>query len=667
LETVNRLIDITMWLNILKVAFGLGFVIFLHELGHFLLAKWNGVKVEKFSIGFGRTLAGFRRGETEYVLAAIPLGGFVKMLGEGPEDQENKSTDPRAYPNKSIGARMAIISAGVIMNLLLGLACFVYAYGRGMDEIPAKVGLVKAGSPAYEAGMRPGDEIVAIDDNSDVSFSHLMLKVRLSSAGQLVHFDVNRPGQKDLIALEIEPRREATAEMPSIGISPASSLDLARPPYEKPPGTPDAPRETLKVLKEDDTLVALGPEGTTPVPVADSEEFHRLLAQWWDQPLTYVFERRGPDSPSRPDQGKKVELTLPPNHFVDFGLRLTIEPIVSIQPGSPADRAGFRKGDRIVNVKVNDSDDFDPMRLPTLCFENAGQTMTFEVMRAEPGQGRGKTVTLTVTPEDAPPWIRPFLPNEPLDVPGLGLAYHVSTHVEAVVPDSPAAKAGIKKGDTINAMTLSPPTDARGRPKGKPEVYEFSEESPDWASAFYELQVLPRQAVKLMVNHSNKLISITPEPDLKWFHPLRGLRFQGLVRHLPPQTASVALRRGFEDTVDNILGIYAMFRSLAQQRVSPKVLGGPQAIATMAYASAASSWTELIHFLGILSINLAVLNFLPIPPLDGGQMAFLLAEKIRGRPLPDSAVIVGSWMGLLLVLCLMVFVIFQDLARSLMG
>src|SRR5947207_501139 len=142
---------------------GLGFVIFIHELGHFLLAKWNGVKVEKFSIGFGPTVFGFRRGETEYVLAAIPLGGFVKMLGEGPEDEQSQTTDPRAYPNKSVGARMAIISAGVIMNVLLGLACFVYAYGHGMEEVPAMIGHVAAGSPAYKAGLRAGDEIESID------------------------------------------------------------------------------------------------------------------------------------------------------------------------------------------------------------------------------------------------------------------------------------------------------------------------------------------------------------------------------------------------------------------------------------------------------------------------------------------------------------------------
>ena len=84
METLNSI------LSAVKIAVGLGLVIFIHELGHFLMAKWNGVKVEKFSIGFGPTLFGFRRGETEYVIAALPLGGFVKMLGEGPDDEANK-------------------------------------------------------------------------------------------------------------------------------------------------------------------------------------------------------------------------------------------------------------------------------------------------------------------------------------------------------------------------------------------------------------------------------------------------------------------------------------------------------------------------------------------------------------------------------------------------
>src|SRR5262245_39943739 len=248
-----------MVLNILKVAVGLGFVIFIHELGHFLLAKWNGVKVEKFSIGFGRTIFGFRRGETEYVLAAIPLGGFVKMLGEGQEDEANKSTDPRAYPNKSVLARMAIISAGVIMNVFLGLACFVYAYGQGMDEVPARIGAVKPGSPAYDAGIRPGDEIVAIDGRSDISFNTMTLKVFLSGAGQRVRFDIKRPGRKDLIHLTIEPRREDTDEVPKIGVAPASSLELADPPYLRPPGLAGDLMKKPPGLKPGDRLVAFGP------------------------------------------------------------------------------------------------------------------------------------------------------------------------------------------------------------------------------------------------------------------------------------------------------------------------------------------------------------------------------------------------------------------------
>ncbi|MEJ7639624.1 MAG: site-2 protease family protein [Singulisphaera sp.] len=123
------------------------------------------------------------------------------------------------------------------------------------------------------------------------------------------------------------------------------------------------------------------------------------------------------------------------------------------------------------------------------------------------------------------------------------------------------------------------------------------------------------------------------------------------------------MRRGFDDTVTNILSTYATIRSLFQGRVSPKNLGGPIAIARGAYNSADSGFKMLIYFLGFLSINLAVLNFLPVPPLDGGQMVFLIAEKIRGRPLPESALSAGTWLGILLLLMLMVYVMFQDVSR----
>src|SRR5262249_52033311 len=106
-----------------------------------------------------------------------------------------------------------------------------------------------------------------------------------------------------------------------------------------------------------------------------------------------------------------------------------------------------------------------------------------------------------------------------------------------------------------------------------------------------------------------------------------------------------------------------VFRSLATRRLSPNSMAGVITISRVTYRAARMGLTYLIHFLGILSINLAVLNFLPIPPLDGGQMVFLLAEKVRGRPLPDSALIAGTYLGLFLVLGLVVFVTFQDIVR----
>ena len=372
--------------SIAEVALGLGFVIFLHELGHFVLAKWNGVKVEKFSIGFGPTLLGFTRGETEYVLAVLPFGGFVKMLGEGPEEEANKSSDPRAYPNKSVRARMAIISAGVIMNVLLGLACFVYVYKQGIDEMPTTIGAVVAGMPAYEAGFLPGDEIVAIDGRRDLSFNNLKMRVSLSSKGQKLRFEVKRPGVDEPKFFDLEPLRDAGNKMPEIGIAPSIGLTLDdEKPFLAPAGLEAKPKDPNDGLLPGGTVVAAGPVGSTPVPVADLPALYREFGKAMDKPFDIVVERRPKGEAISAAPLEKKTAVLLPNHFVEFGFRLAIEPITAIRKDSPAYVADFRKGDRI--IKVDGRDDFDPMRLPSECFEKAGKPMTFEVERSDPGRG----------------------------------------------------------------------------------------------------------------------------------------------------------------------------------------------------------------------------------------------------------------------------------------
>ncbi len=655
-------------LNIAKVAVGLGLVIFIHELGHFLMAKWNGVKVEKFSIGFGPTLFGFWRGETEYVIAALPLGGFVKMLGEGPEDDQNKSTDPRAFTNKSVSARMAIISAGVIMNLFLAYFCFVYYYSHPHEEQPAKLGIIAAGSPAYEAGLRAGDEVVAIDDRRDLGWGDLLQKVAFSSEGQVLHFQVKRPGHEGLINLNLEARRDANGDRPTVGVVWPMSLEIGA--FAAPAGMVDPPKyaaiEGRDRESKVDVLVSAAPAGESPQPLADAEEYARLLANYRDRAITHHIERRpilksGDHGPPL----EKFDLTTPANHFLTLGVRLSIEPIIAIRKGSPAEAAGFRKGDRI--LKVDGRDQVDPAQLPWDCFDKAGKPIIFEVER-HAANGERETHTLTATPDDTPPRTRFIFENEPVDVAGLGLCYPIRTLVAAVLPDSPAAQAGIKPGDVINAMTIKPAPvkDKNGKTPAKPESpikLEFKDGAVSWYHAVATLQERPSEEVELIINNASTPRKLVPTADPNWYNPDRGLRFGAEYRTLPPQAFSQAVRSGYDKTIQNVFMVYATFRSLAQRRVSFKNLGGPIMIFEAGYGAAGSGLTTLILFLGFLSVNLAVLNFLPIPPLDGGQMVFLIAEKVRGRPLPDSALLAGTYFGLFLVLCLMVFVTYQDIFR----
>lgn len=667
-------------LNILKVALGLGFVIFLHELGHFLLAKWNGVKVEKFSIGFGPTLASYRRGvglriatgspapgpkdppsigETEYLLAALPLGGYVKMLGESQEEATEdvgKATDPRAYHNKSVWARMQIITAGVIMNILLGIVCFAFVASQGGEEIPAWVGGVVPGSPAYKAGIRAGDRIVAIDGRRDVAFKHLMTKVSLSAAGQKILFTVKSPGSEVEPDREIEPTRDNGNLMPTIGITQASSLELlSKTPFQAPPGAEVSPARPLGGFEGGDRVVAVGPENGPLEPVSDQGDFLRKTEALRGQRLVVEVDRKAPKSKPKADPSR-VQVTVPVHRFLDFGLRMTPGSVVAIRPDSPAQKAGLKVGDRIVAVEGRK--DYDPMHLPDDVRAAAGKPLALTVERLA-GAKAAETVELTATPDASPVWVDTIGAAVPLDVPGLGLAMIIEPKVQAVKEGSPASKSAIQPGDTIRSITAAPARS--GKTTLKPETFELDGKGASWPIAFAALQRLPMKSVSLMFNKADKLVTVLPEPDPTWSHPQRGLRFKPMTVKTPPLGLADSFRAGLEETWENVDSVFKIFKSLFQGRVGADALGGAIPIAQIAYATASTGWTPFIHFLGILSVNLAVLNFLPIPPLDGGQFTFLAAEKVRGKPLPDSFLNILTIGGVIFVLLLIVFINGKDI------
>jgi len=153
-------------MSILFAIIALGALIFIHELGHFIFAKAFGVGVEKFSLGFGPKIFGKKVGETEYLLSALPLGGYVKMVGEGEdaEDTELAEVDrSRSFADKSPLQRIGIVAAGPVFNLLFAYVIFIVIFLVGVPTVTTKVGDVVAGKPAARAGMLKGDQITAVN------------------------------------------------------------------------------------------------------------------------------------------------------------------------------------------------------------------------------------------------------------------------------------------------------------------------------------------------------------------------------------------------------------------------------------------------------------------------------------------------------------------------
>ncbi len=160
----------------LSTIFVLGVLIFVHELGHFLVAKWAGIKVERFSLGFPPKMIGKTVGETEYCISWVPLGGYVKMAGENP-DEEEVTGDPREFMSKTVGQRSLVILAGPFMNFVTAMVIFIavlWLHGRdAVDPNHVVVGPILADSPADQVGLKRGDLIVAIDHEPVTTFEEM--------------------------------------------------------------------------------------------------------------------------------------------------------------------------------------------------------------------------------------------------------------------------------------------------------------------------------------------------------------------------------------------------------------------------------------------------------------------------------------------------------------
>jgi len=264
--------------SLVAVVAVLGFMILIHEFGHYAVAKWLGVRVEQFAIGFGKRLIGFRKGETDYRINAIPLGGYVKMSGENPMDQ--RTDDPREFLNHSRWHRFLIAIAGPAMNILLAVFLLTvvymvhYEYPVYLDK-PAVIDGVRPGSPAAQAGLQSGDRIVRVDGIQNPTWEQLEPRVWLSP-NQPLTVTVQRGDQ--VFDKTIVPKAITSSEVGSAGWFAADSVVVGR-------TDPDLPAARAGI-KEDDRIVALDGQ-----PVHSIEAVIDNLQKTKEQPVDLTVLR----------------------------------------------------------------------------------------------------------------------------------------------------------------------------------------------------------------------------------------------------------------------------------------------------------------------------------------------------------------------------------------
>ncbi|MCK8600674.1 RIP metalloprotease RseP [Desulfoferrobacter suflitae] len=222
-----------MLTTIIATVVVLGILIFVHELGHFLVAKWAGVRVLRFSLGFGPRIVSVTRGETEYCISAVPLGGYVKMLGEDAEEEVPEQDKERSFPAQSVWKRIGIVLAGPSSNLLFAIIIFALVYAvAGIPQMTTEIGSVNPASPAEQAGLRSGDLVLTINGESVSQWDQLSNMIQEHGEQPLV-MEIQRGEEVKVITVTPQSREiknifGESIKRPVIGISAAGKFNVKR-------------------------------------------------------------------------------------------------------------------------------------------------------------------------------------------------------------------------------------------------------------------------------------------------------------------------------------------------------------------------------------------------------------------------------------------------------
>ncbi len=537
----------------------LGLLIFVHELGHFLVAKYFGVRVETFSLGFGKKILSFKRGDTTYCLSIIPLGGYVKMYGDDPSVEVPMEERQYAFLHKPVMQRVAVVLAGPLMNLLFAVLIFTVIAGLG-EELPGPfAGDVSEGTKAYAAGFRSGDKILAINNEETPSWTQIKKKIE-TSAGKALTFKVERKGEPQPLSLDAST---TTGDNENIFSSNRQVGQIE--------GLTMESRSTMVGVKGDKSPAAVGGVKSLDLLVGINDQkvnFWRdltpaiatALAQNKDSITVKVRDIALAD---KPENVRSMTVAIPAGwdektDLADYvGFESAELYIYQLKKKSPAEKAGVQPGDKVVKINGETVLTWNDVLARVKGFEPANNSLKFTVVRG------GEEKSFEIQPE--------------------------------------MTKLMTMKGQEERRYTIG------------------------IVSGFFPAG---------------------PEPIYyRVTNPL----------HM--------VKEGVQDTMQWTEFVVMSLVRLVQGEVSAKNVGGVITIGRVASHSFAAGVSTFLRTMAIISINLFLLNLLPIPILDGGHLLFYCIEGIKGAPLSMRKMELAQQIGLMLLMILMVFALFNDITN----
>jgi len=662
--------NISAFGNVLLVVLGFGAVVLVHEFGHFIVAKLSGIKVEAFSIGFPPILVGVLRteggwrvrilprffpkendesgdgrlsftigskakaGETEYRIGLVPFGGFVKLFGQEDIGSAKAGDDPRSFANKPVGIRMGVLAAGVVFNAISAIAVFMIVFLIGIRLTPPVVGGVKPDSPAARAGIKAGDEVIKIGRKSDdLDFSNIAIAAALSDKGEEIALRVrHEDGSEEDFSLVAE--QMVGMPMKIFGILMPQSLTIARVSdvNELFESTGLRPGDRIKSVNGRD--------------VQNHWEMEEIVQNAFVPEVTLTVERTEPVSKEVELIESQIRLSLSRarkevKSETDLGDIYSIVPRLRIEAVDTD--SGLQEGDIILAIGDVANPTYQEMREVTTEYEK--RELRIKVLRVAT-DGTGEILGVTVVPRRS---------KARKDVViGVGVVFDLA---HGVVADTIAVEGGparleIPEGAVITAVSGTPVSNFYDIAR------EIGRHPSERIAIDWRVDEETAGSVALDVGAAGEFVTV--KSTFAEYIPFE--RLERLYKASGPVDAIVM---GYRKTVMFIAQTYVTLRRLVGGLVSPRELMGPVGIIRISYSIVAERpLVYYIYFLGLISACIAVFNFLPLPPLDGGLVVLLLIEKIKGSALSERTQGIVAYAGWVLIGGFFLYVTFNDIFRS---